>query len=157
MDCKILALVYFLDTFHCNTVTIVELGCVFRNSLSSGPSSDEEIIFLFKRFHGAFLFGKAMASTADLLSLGHRVLSWGCEWSSTSWWPRADRFLVICLWILSEDKNLLIKLGMFASDDTPKILVLSLDRKTEIPLPKRQAVQMGLMAVGCGVPRRSLL
>lgn len=75
MDCKILALVYFLDTFHCNTVTIVELGCVFRNSLSSGPSSDEEIIFLFKRFHGAFLFGKAMASTADLLSLGHRVLS----------------------------------------------------------------------------------
>lgn len=34
-----------------------------------------EIIFLFKRFHGAFLFGKAMASTADLLSLGHRVLS----------------------------------------------------------------------------------
>lgn len=41
MDCKILALVYFLDTFHCNTVTIVELGCVFGNSLSSGPSSDE--------------------------------------------------------------------------------------------------------------------
>lgn len=34
-------------------------------------------------------------------------------------------------------KNLLIKLGVFASDDRPKILVLSLDRKPEIPLPKR--------------------
>lgn len=53
--------------------------------------------------------------------------------------------------------NLLIKLGMFASDDRPKILVLSLNRKTEIPLPKRQAVQMGLMVMGCGVPWRSLL
>lgn len=54
-------------------------------------------------------------------------------------------------------KKLLIKLGMFASDDRPKILVLSLDRKTEIALPKRQAVQMGLMAMGCGVPWRRLL
>lgn len=54
-------------------------------------------------------------------------------------------------------KNLLIKLGMFASGDRPKILVLSLDRKTEIPLPKRQAVQMGFMGMGCGVPWRSLL
>lgn len=34
-------------------------------------------------------------------------------------------------------KNLLIKLGMFASDDGLKILVLNLDRKPEIPLPKR--------------------
>lgn len=49
-------------------------------------------------------------------------------------------------------KNLLIKLVMFASDDRPKILFLSLDRKTEIPLPKRQGVQMDLMELGCGVP-----
>lgn len=34
-----------------------------------------EIMFLFKRFHGAFLFGRAMAFTTDLPSLGHRVLS----------------------------------------------------------------------------------
>lgn len=34
-----------------------------------------EIIFLFKRFHGAFLVGKAMTFTADVLSLGHHVLS----------------------------------------------------------------------------------
>lgn len=49
MDCKIMfeklmvraALVYFPDTLHCNTVTLVELGCVFRNSLCNGPSRDE--------------------------------------------------------------------------------------------------------------------
>lgn len=35
------ALVYFLDTLHCNTVIVVELGCVVRSSWSSGPSRDE--------------------------------------------------------------------------------------------------------------------
>lgn len=34
-------------------------------------------------------------------------------------------------------KNLEIKLGVFASDGRPKILVLSLDIKPDIPLPKR--------------------
>lgn len=48
MDCKITfeklvraAFVCFLDTLHCNTVTVVEVGCVVRSSLSSGPSRDE--------------------------------------------------------------------------------------------------------------------
>lgn len=65
---------------------------------------------------------------------------------------------MICLWILSKDEK--------SDNETGVCLLLMTDqrccfsvwiKKTRNPLSKRQAVQMDLMAMGCGVPWRSLL
>lgn len=104
----------------------------------------------------AHLFGNTMPFSASLLALGHGVLSWECEWPTTKRWQNQMLVLLVCLRILPKHENLLIKLSVFRSNGRPRIPVLSLNRKAEIPLPKRQAVHMDLSR-GSGCCRRGLL